>query len=69
MDISDALDALDTCVGHQSWADEVAEAEAACPQMMEDNLMDMWLKATKHTGDYCLERCAPSSPMCQLARG
>ncbi|KAG0139217.1 hypothetical protein CROQUDRAFT_101931 [Cronartium quercuum f. sp. fusiforme G11] len=43
------MELLDVCPVHWNWADEVAEAEAAQPAMMEDNLMDVWLEATKHT--------------------
>ncbi|KAG0151583.1 hypothetical protein CROQUDRAFT_86612 [Cronartium quercuum f. sp. fusiforme G11] len=50
LDLMDVMDTSDACPSHQSWADEVAEAKASPPQMMEDDLMDTWLEATKHTG-------------------
>ncbi|KAG0149444.1 hypothetical protein CROQUDRAFT_89270 [Cronartium quercuum f. sp. fusiforme G11] len=50
MDLADVLDMLDAHLGHKSWVDKVAEAEDSHLSMMEDNLMDMWLEAMKHTG-------------------
>ncbi|KAG0142658.1 hypothetical protein CROQUDRAFT_97303 [Cronartium quercuum f. sp. fusiforme G11] len=36
--------------GQRSWADKVVEAETTPPPLVEDDLMDTWLEATKHTG-------------------
>ncbi|KAG0149563.1 hypothetical protein CROQUDRAFT_88894 [Cronartium quercuum f. sp. fusiforme G11] len=50
MDLTDASNTQDTRSERRSWADEVAEAESNQPTSMEDDLMDAWLEATKHTG-------------------
>ncbi|KAG0145403.1 hypothetical protein CROQUDRAFT_93880 [Cronartium quercuum f. sp. fusiforme G11] len=50
MDLTDMLNMQDMHSERRSWADEVAEAESNQPTSMEDNLMDAWLEAMKHTG-------------------
>ncbi|KAG0141437.1 hypothetical protein CROQUDRAFT_98765 [Cronartium quercuum f. sp. fusiforme G11] len=49
MDSIDASDASNTHTKRQNWADEVVEAEATRSHPVEDDLMEAWLEATKHT--------------------
>ncbi|KAG0151424.1 hypothetical protein CROQUDRAFT_86844, partial [Cronartium quercuum f. sp. fusiforme G11] len=41
--------ALNAQIGSRSWADEMDEVDLNHPLSTEDELMETWLEATKHT--------------------